>query len=247
MSKLDKDEQYYPSSYYPYSKKATLDSDIELELMKGGAINGSFKEFQQTFEEKKHRYKSYFDENLQGLLRQKTKKRKLADIKIEKIHLQLNAKPLISKKNIYTDYFGKKGFFYFMKWVRTHQTDTSKYIYVVAHSNIMLETVVNVHQILGKMPGNFFDNFESIIAKQNIWELIFKVEDEKEITQIIIREGEDPPTEVSIMNLEDEVNCFRSRKIPISNNCVISGGKKQKKTKNVKKIYKARTRSKRQK
>ena len=83
--------------------------------MQGGAINGIFKEFQQTFEEKKQRYKSYFDENLQGLLRQKTKKqrekRKLADIKIEKIHLQLNAKPLTSKKNIYTDYFGKKGFF----------------------------------------------------------------------------------------------------------------------------------------
>ena len=145
----------------------------------------------------------------------------------------------------YYGYFGEEGFLLFIDWIRNTVQDTDEYIYVVAHSNLMKDTLKSICKMYSKSDKlQECDQRMRKIKKQNIWDLILYVNsinyrqknnsasyltDQKydRIIKVEVREGEDPPSKVSKKNikLEKEFNCFLNTKTPLVFNR-FSGGKK---------------------
>lgn len=203
-------------SFDPYSKNLKRTNDFT--LMKGGFKFGP-------------RENEYLKQNFLSLIQQKASKIKIKDIKFDKSPLPLKINKIDTSKkgtfyksqpqvNIFTDYFDKEGIFLFINWVQNDVKDTSKDIYVVAHSNIMQATLVNICQLITdnknlnkKSLKDCHEDFGKI-QKQNIWELVLDIKNENNLMyldSLVVREGEDPPNinSTNILDLNQELSCFR--------------------------------------
>jgi hypothetical protein len=126
--------------------------------------------------------------------------------------------------------------FLFMDWVKNSIKDVNVDIYVVAHSNIMQATLVNICQLLKNNPLIDKKTLDachpafSVIKHQNIWEMVLKTESSMNglmrLKSMVVREGEDPPNDESTnaIDLNQELSCFSkeirmdNEPIPIKNN-----------------------------
>jgi len=196
------------NNFHPYSEYKAKEN--EFQLQKGG----------------NERINTYIYKNLNPFLLQKKTKSKIDNINFEDTNIPLNKIKIdnnkIKKVNIYTHYFGKEGFFLFMDWVVKYAEDKSSSIYVVSHSNIMQDLLVNICQQITNNPKLKKKSLEScnenlsIIRKQNIWELILTVQNNMDTDSLLlvsvgVREGEDPPNEDVIKNIDinEEWSCMK--------------------------------------
>lgn len=211
-------------SFNPYIEYKIKGNDFLLKQQQGGNISSKNMD-------------KYIHNNLNSFIQQKNSTNKINNIqldvsptplKIEKI--KLNNK----KVNIYTDYFGKEGIFLFIDWIQNYVNDYSSSIYVVAHSNIMQDILVNICQqiknnkTINKKTLNECNNNLSVIRKQNIWELILHVENNLgnlSLQGVFIREGADPPNIVSVNNIDikQEVSCASKKLFPVFSDNIENG------------------------
>ena len=184
---------------YSYFDKIPKDKEFSLELQEGGDNDVNY---------------NYFESVLNAFFEQKMKKPdevidEVIDVPFNKKKLKINS---ISKKSsyfkkipnisAYTTSFGKESILLFIDWIKNVIKDEDEDIYVVAHSNIMQATLYN---ICGKIKNTIIkkknvDECKSglydIVKKQNIWELILKVEDDI-ITSVKVRPGQKKPDDES--------------------------------------------------
>jgi hypothetical protein len=204
-------------------------------LMKGGASVFNFGQKQAD----------YMKNNMVMFIKQKQRKIKVNDVVFNNTELSINSVDTMKKGlffktqpqiNVYTDYFEKEGMFLFMDWVKNSIKDVNVDIYVVAHSNIMQATLVNICQLLKNNPLIDKKTLDachpafSVIKHQNIWEMVLKTESSMNglmrLKSMVVREGEDPPNDESTnaIDLNQELSCFSkeirmdNEPIPIKNN-----------------------------
>jgi len=203
-------------NFNPYSKNVPRVNDYS--LMRGGFKFGP-------------RETEYMKKNFISLIDQKASKIKIQDVKFSDPPFPLKINKIDTSKkgmfyktqpriNIFTDYFEKEGMFLFINWVQNEVKDNSKDIYVVAHSNIMQATLVNICQLitdnknLNKKMLKACHNDFAKIQKQNIWELVLEIKSNNNLmylNSLVVREGEDPPniTSTNNIDLNQELSCFR--------------------------------------
>jgi len=206
------------SGFNPYSSLISRVSNFS--LMKGGenSINLGEKE------------SNYMKQNINAYIKQKQAKTKINDVggiiyiplKIKKIvttqkGLFFKSQPQI---NPYTDYFEKEGMVLFMDWVKNSVKDANSDIYVIAHSNIMQATLVNICQLAKNNPLIDKKTLElcnpafSTIKHQNIWEMVLNTsslpDGSMSLDSMTVREGEDPPNieSTNAIDLDQEMSCF---------------------------------------
>ena len=130
--------------------------------------------------------------------------------------------------NPYTDYFEKEGLFLFIDWVKNVMNDNSSHVYVIAHSNIMQATLVNICQLTTKNPliekktlDQCHPDF-SVIKHENIWEMALTTslsfDGSMLLESMTVREGEDPPNveSTNVIDLNQEMSCF-NKEIRVDN------------------------------
>ena len=110
----------------------------------------------------------------------------------------------IPKIGIYTTSFGKESMLLFIDWIKNVIKDEDNDIYVVAHSNIMQETLYNIcgtikNKVVKKknVDQTCQEGLYDIVKRQNIWELILKVKDENVIKFVQVRQGQEKPNDIS--------------------------------------------------
>lgn len=209
-------EEIVDSNYNPYQKSSNV-SDIRIykggKIFKGGQLfkgGNSINENKQYINDVFNRIVPY-DSRI-----------KIDDITLDgSINIDTEKTNNISK--VYTDYFGKTGIFLFVSWVQNEMKDYHKDIYVVAHSNIMQATLIEICKLVTNNPKIVKKTLKlcnqqlKIIQKQNIWELILDITSYKTteynlktLNSIVIREGENPPNKnaKNIIKLKKEVSCL---------------------------------------
>ena len=128
----------------------------------------------------------------------------------------------IPKVGIYTTSFGKESMLLFIDWIKNVMKDDDDNIYVVAHSNIMQETLYNIcgtikNRVVKKknVEQTCQEGLYNIVKKQNIWELILEVDrNEESITNVKVRRGQEKANEASKQvlnyNREKELSCGKN-------------------------------------
>jgi hypothetical protein len=152
-----------------------------------------------------------------------------AGIDKERHHLFARVDPipfnLIEQQEpIYTKYYGKDGIFLFVRWIKNYTSNlmiddpNRRYIFAVAHSDIMQQFFVKVCELStggdcdkddlplffenqGGLPFRFQD-----LKEDNMWDLIFGT-DEQNISNITIRRGEPKPITRQRLRKDLEVTC----------------------------------------
>jgi hypothetical protein len=200
-------------------------------LMKGGENSFNFGQKQAD----------YMKTNINAYIKQKQSKTKLDDVQLLKTSLKINKMDTMKKGlffktqpqiNPYTDYFEKEGMFLFIDWVRNSVKDVNTDIYVIAHSNIMQATLVNICQLIKNNPSIDKKTLDmchpafSTIKHQNIWEMMLYTSTLPDgsmfLDSMTVREGEDPPNveSTNAIDLNQELSCFSKEPMPIKNNNV---------------------------
>jgi hypothetical protein len=128
----------------------------------------------------------------------------------------------IPKIGIYTTSFGKESMLLFIDWIKNVMKDKDDDIYVVAHSNIMQETLYNIcgtikNRVIKKknVEQTCQEGLYDIVKRQNIWELILEVDrNDDYITNVKVRRGQEKANEASKQvlnyNREKELSCGKN-------------------------------------
>lgn len=178
---------------------------------------------------------NYFISVLNAFLKQKNLV-KTEPEDIELLGFKSNDKPLkiigtlkksgffsrIPKIGIYTTSFGKESMLLFIDWIKNVMKDEDDNIYVVAHSNIMQETLYNIcgtikNRVVKKknVDQTCQEGLYDIVKRQNIWELILEVDrNDDYITNVKVRRGQEKANEASKQvlnyNREKELSCGKN-------------------------------------
>ena len=157
----------------------------------------------------------YFEKVLNSFLQQNLQNDpdKIIELPLNKKSIKIKS---VSKKDIfgripnvtaYTTSFGKESILLFIDWIKNVRTIEDKYIYVVAHSNIMQSTLYNICEkikntvIKKKNVDECESGLKNIVKNQNIWELILEVNDETMISKVQVRQGQEKPSDISKKSL----------------------------------------------
>ena len=206
---------------YSYFDEIPKDKDFSLELQ------SDFDNIQQGGDDN-----VYFENVLKAFLKQN-----LTNDPNKEIELPLNSKKIkinstpkkssyfnkILKLSAYTTSFGKESILLFIDWIKNVIRDEDEDIYIVAHSNIMQATL---YDICGKIKNTIIkkknvndceQGLHDIVKKQNIWELILKVQNVKNnnfISSVNVRQGQEKPNKESEKalnyNKEKELSCGKN-------------------------------------
>lgn len=206
---------------YSYFDEISKDKDFSLELQP------DFDKIQQGGNDNINY--NYFKNVLKAFLKQN-----LTNNPDKEIELPLNSKKIkinstpkkssyfnkIPKLSAYTTSFGKESILLFIDWIKNVMRDEDKDIYVVAHSNIMQATLYNIcgkikNTIIKKKNVNDCEKgLYDIVKKQNIWELILKVQNNDFISSVNVRQGQEKPNKESEKalnyNKEKELSCGKN-------------------------------------
>jgi hypothetical protein len=192
---------------YSYFDEIPKDKDFSLELQ------SDFDKIQQGGDDDINY--NYFENVLKAFLKQN-----LTNNPDKEIELPLNSKKIkinstpkkssyfnkIPKLSAYTTSFGKESILLFIDWIKNVIRDEDEDIYVVAHSNIMQATLYNIcgkiknTTIKKKNVNDCEEGLYDIVKKQNIWELILKVQNVKNnnfINYVNVRQGQEKPNNES--------------------------------------------------
>ena len=206
---------------YSYFDEIPKDKDFSLELQ------SDFDNIQEGGDDNINY--NYFENVLKAFLKQN-----LTNNPDKEIELPLNSKKIkinstpkkssyfnkIPKLSAYTTSFGKESILLFIDWIKNVIRDEDEDIYIVAHSNIMQETLYNIcgkikNTIIKKKNVNDCEQgLYDIVKKQNIWELILKVKNNNFISSVNVRQGQEKPNEESEKalnyNKEKELSCGKN-------------------------------------
>ena len=192
----------------PYSYKTDKNIDYSLELdQTGGNDDKNYQYFESML-------KSFLEQNSLNKNRDEVIS---LDEQFKKIKINSTVKKSgffnkIPNISAYKKSFGKESVLLFINWIKNVVRDDDKNIYIVAHSNIMQATLYNICEkikgttITKHNVNNCHEGLHDIVRKQNIWELILRVDEDMYITSASIRHGQEYPNAKSKnkLNYNDE-------------------------------------------
>jgi len=190
------DSSYEVDPYFYKIKKNddfTLSTESENEIQQGGDDDVNYNYFKSML-------KTFLEQNLTNDPDEviDLNDKPFKPLKINKKIKKSNYFNRSSKVGIYTTSFGKESVLLFIDWIKNVIQDQDQNIYVVAHSNIMQATLYNICEkinnaiIKKKNVNDCHEGLYNIVKKQNIWELIIKVNNDS-ITSVKVRQGQDKP------------------------------------------------------
>jgi|LakMenE22Apr09ns_1017241.scaffolds.fasta_scaffold00946_3 hypothetical protein len=183
----------------PYFYKITKNDDFSLstesenEIQQGGDDDVNYNYFKSML-------KTFLEQNLTNDPDEviDLNDKPFKPLKINKKNKKADYFNRSSKVGIYTTSFGKESVLLFIDWIKNVIQDQDQNIYVVAHSNIMQATLYNICEkinntiIKKKNVNDCHEGLYDIVKKQNIWELIIKVNNDS-ITSVKVRQGQYKP------------------------------------------------------